>query len=137
MYSIFFKDLNMVNWEAVSAITSIFEICLLFVPTILVYLYVRVVLIDCWIYNETKNGLEIAIHNKGKTSIYILNLKIIKTSSSFCKAYVYCETFICIKPDEMYPIHIDYQKYSLTQTDSLKLEMNYGGKKRKLCKKIR
>lgn len=135
--------LTNINWDAVSAIAACLEVIIILVPAVIFFFYTRLKFAKLWISNKSQNGIQIAIHNKSKNSIYLLNEKIITSNKSGINKFdihINFEDdskFICIQPDEAIFVDIDFAKYSIVSGSTITLELKFGGKFRKVRKKIK
>ena len=129
-----------INWDAVSAITSCIEIIIIFLPALYFFIYFKISFIDWWIYNQNENGMKVAIHNKSKSSIFILDeIIIVKNKKKIQYSIPMISNsdtkFICIKPDDIIYINVDFKQYKITSICDVFMQLEFGGK-RKVTKKI-
>lgn len=135
------KYVNQVNWEALSTIASWAEIFLIIIPAVTLYIYYKISYVNFWVFNQTINGVKVAIHNKSKNSLFILNIKLIIKNKRNIKIYDYplslSQEYLSIDPDDITQINIDYAKYEINDNDSIKLKIQFGGKYLKKYKKVK
>lgn len=134
-------QLNLLDWEMWSAIAAWIEIIILFIPIIGYIFYSKLNFANYWVLNQTSNGIDIAIHNKSKSSLFVLQEEICVKNSKGCSTYsLFIKhnskiNHICIKPDKIICISIDYEMYHILPSDQIILYIQYGG--RKYRKKIK
>lgn len=120
---------NNFDWSAVSAIVDILGLFTIWIPAIIYYIYSHISFMDCWIIEETSNGLTIALHNKVKYSIYVsyCNVKI------FCNkdvsSYKYDMNAISIKPDEICQLKIDINDIDIPSRNFFCLKVKFNGRR--------
>ena len=135
------KWLNEINWEAMSAIASWTEILLIIIPAIILYIYYKFSYVNFWLFDQTLNGVKVAIHNKSKNTLFILNAKLIikhKWKNIEYDLPVISDTqYSSIKPDSVAQFHIDYAMYEIKDSDIIKLRIQFGGKYLKKHKKVK
>lgn len=135
------KCLSEINWEAVSAIASWIEILLIIIPAIVLYVYYKFSYVNFWLFNQTLNGVKVAVHNKSKNTLFITNAKLIIKHK--WKSIVYDLSVISdkqypsISPDSVIQFPIDYAMYEIKDSNTIKLSIQFGGKYLKKYKKVR
>lgn len=133
--------LREINWDAVSAIASWTEILLIIIPAIVLYIYYKFSYVNFWLFEETPNGVKVALHNKSKNTLFISNAKLIIKRK--WKNIVYDlpvisdKQYSSIPPDSVVQFHIDYAMYKIKDSDTIKLRIQFGGKYLKKYKKVR
>lgn len=135
------KWLSEINWEAVSAVASWIEIFLIIIPAIILYIYYKFSYVNFWLFDQTLNGVKVAIHNKSKNTLFILNAKLIikyKWKNVKYDLPVIPDTqYFSIKPDSIVQFQIDYAIYNIQDTDTIKIRIQFGGKHLKKYKKVK
>lgn len=135
------KWLNEINWEAVSAIASWTEILLIVIPAIILYIYYKFSYVDFWLFDQTLNGVKVAIHNKSKNTLFILKAKLIIKHKwkniEYDLLVISDRQDSSIKPDSVVQFHIDYEIYDIEDTDTIKIRLEFGGKYLKKHKKVK
>lgn len=135
------KWLSEINWEAVSAIASWTEILLVIIPAIILYIYYKFSYVNFWLFDQTLNGVKVAIHNKSKNTLFILNAKLIikhKWKNIEYDLPITSDTqYSSIKPDSIVQFQIDYAIYDIKDTDTIKFRIQFGGKYLKKHKKVK
>lgn len=130
-----------INWTAISAIASWIQLLIVFVPIIIYFFFSKFNYIDYWILNKNENGMEVVLHNKSKSSLFLLKEEIVKKNQNIPHTItIPFDTqvdYVCIKPDETTHIIIDYGMLGISQLDTLILTLEFGGKKLKQHKKLR
>lgn len=136
-------QLTFIDWEILSALAAWAEILLIFIPAVYYFVRFKMDFVSYWIFEETSNGLKVAIHNKTKSSLFILHQELcVKKSQGIKKHTISMETYnetlpICVKPDEVIYIIIDYEIYNIAPSDHLVLNMQFAGKCGTQKKKIK
>ena len=137
------KQLEFINWNIVSALAAWTEILIIFVPAVVYFFYSKLSFVDYWAFNQTSNGMSVAIHNNSRSSLFILQEELCVKNSQNNHTYCiplksnYEINYVCIKPDEAIYIDIDYEIYHISYSDQIILYIQFGGKKRKQRKKIK
>lgn len=137
------KQLGYINWDALSALAAWTEIMILFVPAVGYFIYSKLNYTNYWVLNQTSNGMIIAIHNKSKSSLFILQEEIcVKNGQNYHTHCLpmksNCEmNYVYIRPDDTIYISIDYEMYNISYSDQIILYIQFGGKKRKQKKRIK
>ena len=137
------KQLELINWDIWTAIAAWTEIMLFFIPAVGYFFYSRISFVSYWVFNQTSNGMNVAIHNKSKSSLFILQEELCVKNGQNCHTYQLpiksnCEmNYICIRPDDVIYINIDYEIYHISSTDQIILYIQFGGKRHKQKRKIR
>ncbi len=137
------KQFEFINWDFWSALAAWTEIMIFFIPAVAYFFYSKFSFVSYWIFNQTSNGMNIAIHNKSKSSLFILQEEICVKNSQNCHTYCLpmksnCDmNQICIRPDDVIYINIDFEIYNISSFDQIILYIQFGGKKRKQKKKIK
>ena len=137
------KQLEDINWDVWSALAAWTEIMIIFIPAVWYFVYSKFSFISYWIFNQTPNGMNVAIHNKSKSSLFILQEEICVKNSQNSHTYCLpvkanCEmNQVCIRPDDVIYISIDYEMYHISISDQIILYIQFGGKRRKNKKRIR
>lgn len=133
--------LSKINWEVVSAIASWTEILLIIIPAIVLYIYYKFSYVNFWLFEGTLNGVKVALHNKSKNTLFILNAKLVIKCK--CKNIIYDlpvisdKQYASINPDGIVLFHIDYAMYKIKDSDTIKLRIQFGGKYLRKYKKVR
>lgn len=139
----FYDYIKTVNWDAVSALAAWVEILLIIIPVISYFIYSKINYVSYWNFRQTPNGIMIALHNKRKSSLFILKQEIyIKRKKLSCTYQLPLQSdsnldYICIKPDEIIYIKIDYEIYDISISDKVFLKIRFGGKSREKTKKVK
>lgn len=139
----FLDYIKTINWDAVSALAAWLEILLIFIPAASYFIYSKINYISYWNFKQTPNGMMIALHNKRKSSLFILNQEIVvkrKKSSHTYQLPLQSDAnldYICIKPNEIATIKIDYEIYGISTLDTVFLKIQFGGKLFKKTKKVK
>lgn len=137
------KQFKFINWDAWSALAAWIEIMILFIPAVAYFFYSKFSFVSYWVFNQTSNGMNVAIHNKSKSSLFISEEEICVKNGQNCHIYHLpmksnCEmNYVCIRPDEVIYISIDYEMYHISSSDQIILYIQFGGKKHKQKKKIK
>lgn len=135
------KLLSEINWEAVSAIASWAEILLIIIPAIVLYIYYKFSYVNFWLFEQTLNGVKVAIHNKSKNKLFILDAKLIIKHKQKNIVYdlpvISDKQYSSINPDSVIQFHIDYAMYEIKESDTIRLRIQFGGKHFKKHKKVR
>lgn len=135
------KCLNQINWEALSAIASWTQILLIIIPAIVFCIYYKISYVDFWVFDQTANGIKVAIHNKSKNTLFILNAKLIIKQKRKTQVYDLPlsadKQYSSISPDSITQFNVDYTIYEIEDSDTIKLKIQFGGKYLKKHKKVR
>lgn len=137
------NQIDIMNWDLWSALAAWTEIIILFIPAVGYFFYSKFSYVSYWVFNQTTNGMYVAIHNKSKSSLFVLQEEICVKNGQNCHTYslsakANCEmNQICIRPDDVIYINIDYEMYHISSSDEIILYIQFGGKKRKQKKKIK
>lgn len=136
---ILLQQFDFTNWELLSALAAWTEIFILFIPAVGYFFYSKINFVNYWTLNQTSNGMAVAIHNKSKSSLFVLQEEICVKSSHNCHKYKLPieKTQVCIKPDDVIYINIDYEMYHISISDKIILYLQFAGKGRKQKKKIK
>lgn len=137
------KELDLTNWNMWSALAAWIELMFFFIPAIGYFLYSKISYVDYWIFNQTESGMKIAIHNKSKTSLFVLQEEIcVKNRKKSCTYQLPVQSnhevnYMCIQPDGVIYINIDYAIYQIVSSDQIILFIQFGGKRYKQKKIIK
>ena len=126
------------NWDLWSALAAWTEIIILFIPAVGYFFYLKFSFVSYWVFNQTSNGMNVAVHNKSKSSLFVLQEEICVKNGQNC--HTYClptKLNLCIRPDDVIYINIDYEMYHISASDQIILNNQFGGKRRKQKKKIK
>lgn len=137
------RQLDILNWDALSALAAWTEIMILFIPAVVYFFYSKISYVGYWSFNQTPNGMKVAVHNKSKSSLFILQEEICVKNK--LTSHTYCLSiqsncgmnYICIKPDDIIYINIDYEIFHILPSDRIILYIQFGGKRCKQRKKIK
>lgn len=137
------KQLEFVNWDFWSALAAWAEILIIIIPAVGYFFYSKFCFVSYWTFNQTTNGMKIAIHNKGISSLFVLQAEICVKNKRNCQTYCllmksnYEINQVCIRPDDVIYIDIDYEMYHISSSDKIILYIQFGGKRCKQRKKLK
>lgn len=137
------KQLELINWDMWAALAEWIEIMILFIPVVGYFFYSKLSFVNYWEFNQTSNGMNIAIHNKSKSSLFILQEELCVKNGHNCHTYYlpmklnFEINYVCIRPDDVIYINIDYEMYHIEPSDQVILYIQFGGKRHKQKRKIK
>lgn len=119
-------ELGVIDWNKCTALATWFSNMLILYPMFIYFLVKTLKYIDHWFLDESTTGLTIAIHNKTKSSLFILQAKLVIQGEH--TKDIDDLTSNCIKPDEFLKIPIDYVKHGITDAEHVSLHIHFAGK---------
>lgn len=127
------KCVYSINWDAVTAIAACLEVLLVLVPAIILVINYKLCYIEFWFYKKTSNGVTIVLHNKSKSSLFLLDQTMINKrhgSKKKCRISLPLnnENNNRIEPDGITYIPIDYAIYKTCASDKKIIKLKFGGK---------
>lgn len=137
------KQLDITNWNKWSAWAAWAQFAFLFLPAFCYFFRKRLCYINCWFFDASQNGIKMAIHNKSRTSLFMLRPEICIRNSQVShtrRSHISLNciaNYTCIKPDDVIYINIDYVKYNISPSDHITLYVRFAGKRFSKRKKIK
>lgn len=129
-------ELQKIDWNTIAAIATCMEVIIVLVPALFYLVYFKINYLDWWIYSHNQNGMKIVIHNKSKSSVFLLKQKLQIKSNSNKEHDIPQKSnseinSIQIKPDEFIVINVDFGFYNITPNCDVFLHLKFGGKRKK------
>ena len=120
-------------WNIFDTIISLFELLVVCVPAISIFIYYKIQSLSVWPKEVTNNGTTLVIHNKSNKSIFITDIQFVNLENGcFEKACIMKDNDITqLKPDDYMEIVINYNK-NRQNKQSFKVVVKYNQKKKKV-----
>ena len=135
----FIFELHTIDWNTISAVATCFEVIIVFIPAVFFFVYYKVNYLDWWIYDQNQNGMKVVLHNKSKSSIFVLK-QTIQVKNNETREYTIPLisnseiNSIQIKPDDFIVLNIDFGLYDISHDCDVILYLEFGGKGKRIIK---
>ena len=135
----FVFELQTIDWNTIAAIATCLEVIIVFIPALFFFVYFKINYLDWWIYNQTQNGMKVVLHNKSKSSIFVLRQTIQVKSNSNREYTIPLMSnseinSIQIKPDDFIVLNLDFRLYDITPDCDVILHLEFGGKRKRIIR---